>query len=1419
LPQSPDVALKSVLSVGDSIGGYRMVGIPDGLGAFDNGNGTFTLLMNQELGSTLGATRAHGAKGAFVSKWVINKGDLSVLAGSDLMQQVYLWDTSAQQSSNTPSAFAFTRFCSGDLPAQSAYYNAASGLGTQERIYMHGEEGGATGYQLASVVTGPDAGKSYVLGKFNLSLNGSGLTGVGAWENALANPFPQDKTVVMGNTDGGTGLMNNTVSVYQGTKQSTGSEVEKAGLVNGVLKFIAVTGFADGSGTTIDEFSNTTTHANIIPQGTRFTLDTNTATTFSRPEDGAWNPLNPRQYYFVTTDRLDTSSDGVGTQVGQTRLWRLTFDDITNPDAGGIIECLIDGQTVGGQKANMFDNITVNKTTGHLILLEDVGNAVHNGKVWEYDPATFTGVANSGALTMIAKHDPARFGDIGLAATSPFNQDEETSGVIDTSAILGAGTCLLVDQAHYLIDATHNVQGFGNPDELVEGGQLMLLRTGVAGSIGGAAAQTVSYGADGTAVTAVPATGYHFVQWSDGATTNPRSDLNVTSNVNVTASFAINTYTLNYTPGANGTISGANPQTVNYGANGTPVTAVAESGYQFIGWSDSSTVNPRTDANVTANISVTASFATAPTILSPTRTGITSTGATLGGNVSSDGGSTIIERGVVYSISSVNNNPALGGAGVTKVGGAGTTGVFTVNVVGLSPNTTYSFKAYAINAAGTSYTTPVSILDTLASVTFLGVAAGDVSGSDAVIWTRATDDTQPGSAINLTLQYSIDNTFATGVSNVIVTTMTASLGDNTAKQIITGLTPATRYYYRFVGSGGEISNLGTFKTAPAANAAAALHFGFSGDLDGLMRPYALAGTVPAQGLDFYLNCGDVIYENASAVVGNNGASWLNSPSVTLSGASAGSLPSPGTTFATRQQLFNDYNKKYREQFLPVNTGGQNCLKDFYAGQGNYTLSDNHELGNRQYINGGAPAGGSVGGPTGNDMPTGQGVNARGTNLGDNANDAADPLGLSGGLFMNMSQGYQTLQQVFLNYQPVKENRTTATVSGDNRTGTTRQLFFSQQWGRNALYIQTDARSYRDIRLKTSTGAADDCGPRGDNTNRTYLGATQLAWLEQQLLTAETNGTPWKFVAVSDPIDQIGPISQTSGIASLSTITGVNSDGGKSYIGGYRAERNALLKFIADHGIKNVVFLATDDHQNRINEVLYATNGITGPGTVGAGTQAQIQAGYTKVPYCFSIVCGPLGATGPETITDHSFANIQAIANDLATKQAAAGVEPIGLLGYPGLHDVMRDTNGVLVAETTPQAADFYSPDTFNYNILDVSADGRTLTVISKGINSTAQNSATEYGVAGNTVRTLFSFQIDAPVTTPVITGIQVFAGNVLIDFTGGPYDGTTGFTVMSTADLSTPMTPIAAGITTSAPGQFRATVPVGTPAAFYRIKR
>ncbi|MGB8167165.1 MAG: alkaline phosphatase D family protein, partial [Chthoniobacteraceae bacterium] len=292
------------------------------------------------------------------------------------------------------------------------------------------------------------------------------------------------------------------------------------------------------------------------------------------------------------------------------------------------------------------------------------------------------------------------------------------------------------------------------------------------------------------------------------------------------------------------------------------------------------------------------------------------------------------------------------------------------------------------------------------------------------------------------------------------------------------------------------------------------------------------------------------------------------------------------------------------------------------------------------------------------------------------------------------------------------------------------------------FINADGRSYRDIRIKTANAAADETtAPRANNPARTFLGKTQLAWLKQTLLDAQAAGVTWKFISLDDPIDQIGPIGGALALNNLpsfgvgSTYAPVNADAGKSYIGGYRAERNALLKFIADNLITNVIFLGTDDHQNRINELTYSPTG-----------QTEVQATYVKVPYCFSIVCGPLGATGPDLITNHTFTMAQQLANSIANAQQAAGVESLGLIGYPGLKNLTRD--GDPTAGTNPQPADFYSPDTFNYTVLDVSADGQTLTVSSVGMDATAQNSGIEYS-AGPQARTVFSFQLDA---TPVVRG-------------------------------------------------------------------
>jgi hypothetical protein len=99
----------------------------------------------------------------------------------------------------------------------------------------------------------------------------------------------------------------------------------------------------------------------------------------------------------------------------------------------------------------------------------------------------------------------------------------------------------------------------------------------------------------------------------------------------------------------------------------------------------------------------------------PTASGITTTSAVLNGAVTGDGFMTVSERGFVYATTAANSAPQIGGSGVSKVVSANGTGDFSREVTGLAEAVSYSFRAYATNSAGTSYST-VAIFTTASVV-------------------------------------------------------------------------------------------------------------------------------------------------------------------------------------------------------------------------------------------------------------------------------------------------------------------------------------------------------------------------------------------------------------------------------------------------------------------------------------------------------------------------------------------------------------------------------------------------------------------------------------------------------------------------------------------------------------------------------
>lgn len=418
----------SLITVGDSVNGYRFAGIPDGIGLCKRipESRPFAVVVNHEFGATAGAVHAHGSVGSFVSFWGIDANTRQVFVGRDLIANL-----------TASGSQALGRLCSGDLAERTAFFPAATPESAEPFIFLSGEEVGAEGRVFAHVVNGAEARRSYELpslGKYS-------------WENAVARPFASPQTVVAGLDDSTPGQ----VYFYVGNKQASGSVIQQAGLVGGTKYGVRVVGVpledrttAIGSATRF-ELANLGDVSGLTGAQLQANSVAASVTEFLRPEDGCWDPENPRDFYFVTTDRFNT----VATP-GRSRLWRLRFDTVNDVTLGGDITILLDG-TEGQQ---MMDNMCIDRR-GHLMIQEDPGNNAHLAKIWQYDLAT-------DVLSLLAEHDSARFVTGGAAFLT---QDEESSGIIDASRFLGPGWFICGVQAH-----------LANPDpELVEFGQLVAI--------------------------------------------------------------------------------------------------------------------------------------------------------------------------------------------------------------------------------------------------------------------------------------------------------------------------------------------------------------------------------------------------------------------------------------------------------------------------------------------------------------------------------------------------------------------------------------------------------------------------------------------------------------------------------------------------------------------------------------------------------------------------------------------------------------------------------------------------------------------------------------------------------------------------------------------------------------------------------
>lgn len=318
-----------------------------------------------------------------------------------------------------------------------------------------------------------------------------------------------------------------------------------------------------------------------------------------------------------------------------------------------------------------------------------------------------------------------------------------------------------------------------------------------------------------------------------------------------------------------------------------------------------------------------------------------------------------------------------------------------------------------------------------------GQMVGEVTATGAVYWTRASIPAL------VSVQYSTDPTLA----NFAETPQQAALvsRDLTVRIELSGLQPATRYYYRarLTNQPGPLGNfgvVGTFRTAPQSGQDLPVSIAFSGDANDLGQ-FGVFPTILADAPDLFLNLGDFPYCDGA------------------------------TTLA-------DYWAEHR---AIRDSAALHMLCDQVPW---VAIWDDHEVVNNW------------------DAQTSTTLVGNGT-------------------------------QAFRDWFPLPDGPLEA--------------YRRLRHGAGVELFVLDTRRYRDLNNALPA------------PQKTLLGATQRAWLEQALLQSTAK---WKVVATSVPTFY----------------------GGTDSWDGYVHERESLLQFLVDHDLHNVVFVAADQHIAAIREL-------------------------------------------------------------------------------------------------------------------------------------------------------------------------------------------------------------------------------------------
>ncbi len=506
-----ELSISSLITNGEFTNGiapgsvYVPPGIFDGQGAYANGDGTYTLLVNHEVGASVGyAYTAEGLNasvtGSRISRFIVdidaddkasNGFQSRILSGGLAYDKVIGDDTNG-----------FDRFCSANLVEANSF---GAGRGFADRIYLTGEE-----------VFGGAGGSFYALDTANSDLHQVKAFGKGTWESATAIDTGSANTVAVllfddakaplrlwvGQKTAGGFLERNGLAEANGALYTfvptalaeTGVD-DSAGPDSDDLKALALGSPLAGSWVKIEKPADKASYADLTDAEIRTLANDLGALQLSRIEDGEVNPLNGQQAAFVSTGTKDfTSGDLYG------NVYTLSFTDAFGADGrlastgASSLRVIYDADRLADPTTGLRnpDNLTWS-ADGSLYLQEDRANGggldIANGNfgtqeasIWKLNP--------SGPIDPITGAPAERWAQIDRTAVpTAYGQSQppvvtdpstngvgnwESSGIIDVSTIYGTapGSMFLANvQAHSLGGGNINGSGY-----LAEGGQIDLIR-------------------------------------------------------------------------------------------------------------------------------------------------------------------------------------------------------------------------------------------------------------------------------------------------------------------------------------------------------------------------------------------------------------------------------------------------------------------------------------------------------------------------------------------------------------------------------------------------------------------------------------------------------------------------------------------------------------------------------------------------------------------------------------------------------------------------------------------------------------------------------------------------------------------------------------------------------------------------------